>query len=172
MRFSSFSENNNPGGGDISILEGESASRLLAGSHEEVSPALSPDGRWLAYESDETGQPEIYVTRYPGPAGSRLISVNGGREPLWSRDGRELFYNQGDFLVVVPVESTDSALKTGPPKVLFEVPYAGLDRGGMGYDVSPDGERFVMLQLKEGSSSHINVVVNWTEEFERLVPTE
>ena len=61
-------------------------------------------------------------------------------------------------------------LKTGPPKVLFEVPYTGLDRGGIGYDVAPDGQRFVMLQFPEATSSHINVVLNWFQELERLVP--
>ena len=159
-----------PVGADIGVLEGGSVSSLLAAPHNERDPMFSPDGRWLAYVSDETGEREVYVTRYPGPAGSQIISVDGGQEPRWSRDGRELFYNRGDRLVVVPVESTDSMLKTGPPKVLFEVPYTGLDRGGIGYDVAPDGQRFVMLQFPEATSSHINVVLNWFQELERLVP--
>jgi dipeptidyl aminopeptidase/acylaminoacyl peptidase len=162
----SFTEST-PVGEDTGILEGGSASRLHAGPYNEGAPAFSPDGRWLAYESDETGEREVYVTRYPGPAGSQRVSVDGGREPVWSRDGRELFYNRGDRLMVVPVESTDPMLKTGPPKVLFEMPYTGLDRGGMGYDVAPDGQRFVMLQLPDATSSQINVVLNWFEELKQ-----
>ena len=161
-----------PVGEDAGILEGGTVSRLLAGPYNGRDPMFSPDGRWLAYVSDETGQQEVYVTRYPGPAGSQPISVNGGREPRWSRDGRELFYNRGDRLVVVPVESTDSTFKTGPPEVLFEMPYTGPDRGGIGYDVALDGQRFVMLQFPEGTSSHINVVFNWFTELERLVQTD
>ncbi len=155
-------------GADIGILEGGKASSLLAGPYNEHSPRFSPDGRWLAYVSDESGEEEVYVTRYPGPAGSQLVSVNGGREPVWSRDGRELFYRRDDLLMVVPVESTDSILTTRPPRVLFEWRFS--PRGG--YDVAPDGQRFVMLQLPDATSSQINVVLHWFEELNRLVPRE
>ena len=74
--------------------------------------------------------------------------------------------------MVVPVESTESTLKTGPEKVLFETPFTGLDRGGIGYDVAPDGQHFVMLQFPVATSSHVNVVFNWFEELKRLMPTE
>ncbi len=160
-------------GADIGILEGGKASSLLAGQYNEHSLMFSPDGRWLAYVSDESGEEEVYVRRYPGPAGSQLISVNGGREPVWSRDGRELFYRRGDLLMVVPVESTDSILTTRPPQVLFKGPYSVFFRGSglVGYDVAPDGQRFVMLQHPDPASSQINVVLNWFEELKRLVPT-
>ena len=87
---------------------------------------------------------------------------------MWSRDGRELFYRQGDFLMVVPVESTEPALTAGPPRALFEGRYSPPPRG---YDVAPDGQRFVMLSLPEATSSHINVVLNWFTELERVVST-
>jgi Tol biopolymer transport system component len=164
-------------GADIGIFEGGKASSLLAGQYNENSPMFSPDGRWLAYVSDESGEEEVYVRRYPGPAGSQLISVDGGREPVWSRDGRELFYRRGDLLMVVPVESTNTILTTRPPQVLFKGPYSRGVRGSglVGYDVAPDGQRFVMLQPVEsqtGGATQINVVLNWFEELKRLVPTE
>ena len=159
-------------GADIGILEGGKASSLLAGPYREHSPMFSPDGRWLAYVSDESGEEEVYVTRYPGPAGSQLVSVNGGREPVWSRDGRELFYRRGDLLMVVPVESTDSVLITRPPQELFKGPYSLGDAGGIRYDVAPDGQRFVMLQLPEAASSQINVDLHWFEELKRLMPAD
>jgi serine/threonine-protein kinase len=161
-------------GADIGILEGGKASSLLAGQYNEHSPMFSPDGRWLAYVSDESGEEEVYVRRYPGPAGSQLISVDGGREPVWSRDGRELFYRRGDLLMVVPVESTNTILTTRPPQVLFKEQYSLFGRGSglVGYDVAPDGQRFVMLQHPDPASSQINVVLNWFEELKRLVPTD
>ena len=158
-------------GEDIGILEGGTANEFLTGPYVDRAPMFSPDGRWLAYVSDETGEEEVYVTRYPGPAGSRVISVNGGSVPVWSRDGRELFYIEGDLLKVVPIESTEPALKTGTPRTLFEVRYPP-NRGGAGYDVAPDGQRFVMLQLPEATSSHINVVFNWFEELHRLASSD
>ena len=74
--------------------------------------------------------------------------------------------------MAVPVESAGSRLQIGPAKELFEMPNSGLDRGGIGYDVAPDGKRFVMLQFPEHTSSQINVVFNWFEELKRLVPTD
>ncbi len=100
------------------------------------------------------------------------VSDNGGRDPVWSRDGRELFYRQDDLLMVVTVENTDSdSIFTGPPQPLFEGRYFLWDRGGVSYDVAPDGQRFVMVQLPDATSSQINVVLHWFEELKRLVPT-
>ncbi len=115
------------------------------------------------------------MTPFPGPGGRQPISTDGGTEPVWSRDGRELYYRNGDALMAVTI-STEPALTPGKPTLLFAGPYrSGVFVGGnpgSNYDVTPDG-RFVMIR-NEGSSAatQILVVLNWFEELERLVPTE
>jgi len=165
-----FFEATTAGTEEIAVLENGTVRSLLAGrSYSEYSPVFSPDGRWIAYVSHESGREEVYVTRYPGPTSSQPISVNGGREPVWSRDGRELFYRKGDLLMAVPVESAGSTLTAGSPQVLFEGRYALMSRGAVAYDVAPDG-RFVMLQPLEVTSPGINVVLHFVEELKRLTP--
>ena len=153
-------------GADIGILEGGKTSSLLAGQYNERSPMFSPDGRWLAYVSDESGRYEVYVRRYPGPAGSQLISVNGGRAPVWSSDGKKLFYLQGGQMMVVEIQD-EPTFTAEKPRMLFEGPY-----GTRSFDVSLDGQRFVTVKRSETSATQINVVLNWFEELNKLVPTE
>ena len=166
-----------PSGWDIGVLRGGNPSPVLTEeSYNEHSPMFSTDGRWLAYVSDESGQAEIYVRRYPGTGGSQLISSDGGTQPMWSSDGRELFYRNGDLFMRVPVESTDRDFPFGTPEVLFEGRYvrSGTRPGYRDYDVTEDGQRFVMVQPLEPESTltQINVILNWTEELKRLVPTD
>jgi eukaryotic-like serine/threonine-protein kinase len=85
----------------------------------EEAPRFSPEGRWLAYHSNESGRNEVYVQPFPGPGGKRLISNEGGIEPIWSRSGRELFYRSGDKMMAVDIQTTPT-FKAGPPHVLFE----------------------------------------------------
>jgi hypothetical protein len=125
--------------------------------------------------SNESGREEIYVRRFPGPGGRVQISTEGGTEPLWSRDGRELFYRKGDRMMAVAI-STEAELAPGKPTLLFEGAYEmGTAFGpvpGTNYDVAPDG-RFVMIRRGESAGpAQINVVQNWFEELKRLVPTE
>lgn len=143
----------------------------------EDAPQFSPDGHWLAYASDESGSREIYVQPYPGPGGKWQISNEGGTEPMWNRNGRELFYRIGDKMMAVDV-STQPGFAAGKPRQLFEGHYlmnsAGYARPD--YDVSPDGQRFLMLKPVEQEQAgtaptQIIVVQNWTEELKRLVPT-
>jgi len=144
---------------------------FLATAFNERSPMFSPDGRWLAYVSDESGRDEIYVQPYPGPGGKWPISTEGGTEPRWSADGRELFYRLRDKMMVVGVQS-EPAFTSGRPQLVFEVPYLTDGFGTSNYDMSTDGKRFVMLQSTEQEqSAQINVVLNWFEELKRLVPT-
>ena len=136
---------------------------------------FSPDGHWLAYISDESGRPEIYVQPYPGPGGKWQISTEGGIEPAWNRNGRELFFRSGSKMMGVEV-TTQPTFSAGKPKVLFEGQYLEVQAGLMGtaYDVSPDGQRFLMIKSGEqaqAAPTQINVVLNWFEELKRRVPT-
>ncbi|HEX9724139.1 MAG TPA: hypothetical protein VGC53_07630, partial [Vicinamibacteria bacterium] len=164
-------------GRDIGMvrLEGErKPEMLLQTPFEEHTGMLSPDDRWLAYVSNESGREEIYVTPFPGPGGKLQISTEGGTEPLWSRDGRELFYRSGEKMMAVAI-SLEPELTPGKATLLFEGRYqTGLvgANPASNYDVARDG-RFVMIRAEEGSGPpQINVVLNWFEELKRLVPTD
>ena len=157
---------------DIFILHTDTDQELepfLISSANEVTPSFSPDGQYIAYVSDESGRNEVYVQPYPGPGGRWVISTEGGHDPVWSQDGSELFYRNEDQMVVVAVE-TEQGFTPGPPGVLFDGGGFTQALGRQSYDVSPDGERFLMVEPVE-SSSQIHVVLNWTSELERLVPT-
>ena len=157
-------------------LEGErKPSPFLQTPFSEAEPKFSPDGRWLAYVSDESGRREVYVQPFPGPGGKWQISTEGGTEPVWAGNG-ELFYRNesGDKMMVVDI-TTEPTFRAGNPRLLFE----GFYQGGIGgnrafYDVTPDGQRFLMVKAgeQETEAMQINVVLNWFEELKRLVPTD
>ena len=158
-------------------LEGErEPEMLLQTPSDEHTGMLSPDDRWLAYVSNESGRQEIYVRPFPGPGGKWPISTEGGTEPMWSRDGQELFYRNGEKMMAVAI-STEPEFAPAKPTSLFEGVYetGGGPAGGYpgsNYDLTPDG-RFVMIRTDESSGpTQINVVLNWFEELKRLVPTE
>ena len=137
----------------------------------ETVPRFSPDGHWLAYMSDESGHYEIYIQPFPGPGGKYQISSEGGAEPVWNPNGRELFYRCGYKMMAVDV-MTQPSFSTGKPRVLFEGLYlpSGVTPS---YDVSPDGQRFLMLkaaQQGQPAAVQINVVLNWFEELKQKVP--
>ena len=142
---------------------------LTATEFNEYSPALSPDGRWLAYNSDESGPEQVYVIPFPeGRLGGGLVQVSadGGRSPLWAHNGRELFYrNAANEMVVVQV-SVDPTFATGEQEVLFSMADYVANNGHQMYDVTPDDQRFVMLRIgDEDTSAELVVVVNWFEEL-------
>jgi len=150
-------------------LDDGSVTPLLRSPANERSPAFSPDGRWLAFASDQSGIDQVYVQAYPGPGPPIRISTDGGREPVWSRDGRELFYRHGGAMVAAPVR-TERPLAPGRPIRLFEDRYATEYLGRSNYDVGPDG-RFLMVEVEEGSErARLDVILNWFDELERLVP--
>lgn len=127
---------------------------------------ISPDGHWLAYASNETGRYQIYVQSFPGMGERTTISAEGGESPRWKRDGRELFYRNGDTMMATEIR-TSPAFHAGVPRKLFEGRY------GTGYDVSPDGKRFLMIKPGPETppqNTELHVVVNWFEEVRRLSP--
>ena len=145
---------------------------LLRESFNEVSPRLSPNGSWLAYASQETfpGPLEVYVRPFPGSGGRWPISTDGGSQPVWARNGRELYYRIGNRMMAVTVTS-DATFSATKARVLFETrAYLGLGLGGMSYDVTPEGE-FLMIEPDEADvpPSQINVVLNWLQEVRRRV---
>jgi serine/threonine-protein kinase len=153
--------------GDIWILklEGEREARpLFTTKFEETWPKFSPDGRWLAYESDESGQPEVYLRPYPVSGPVIPVSTDGGEEPSWALNGKELFYREGNKLMVVAVQS-EQGLELGKPKAVFQG-YYDIEYGS--YDIAPDGQRFLLVRRTKPLEIHI--VINWFEELKRLVP--
>jgi len=136
----------------------------------ETAPRFSPDGHYIAYASDESGRLEIYVRPYPGPGGKWQVSTEGGGEPVWNPKGRELFYRAGKKMMAVDV-TTEGTFSVGKPKVLFEGSYVPTPRSFPDYDVSPDGQRFLMLKsAEEATPTQINVVLNWFEELKQKAP--
>ncbi len=144
---------------------------LINTQFNEFGASASPDGRWLAYQSNESGRPEIYVRELVGSGGRWPISRGGGEEPRWSPDGKELYYRVNSQLMAVPVE-TRSAFHAGTPNSLFNEVYDLRSNSGETYDVDPRGGRFLMNRPpKEDTSAQIRIVLNWFEELRRLVPT-
>ena len=154
-------------------LEGDRKPRpFLQTPSNESGATFSPDGRWLAYVSDESGRDEVYVRAFPGSGGKWQISTQGGDEPVWARDGRELFYRNRDNLMAVTV-ATKPTFVAGTPKSLFEGRYEKTSYKFLpNYDVSPDGQRFLMIKASEPESAatQLNVVLNWADELRRLAP--
>ncbi len=157
---------------------------LVQTSFVETSAEISPDGRWMAYASNESGQDEVYVRPFPNVNDGRWpVSIGGGAKPLWARNGRELFYmvpsGGGVAVMSTPIEG-GATFAAGKPTKVAEGPYFFGTTGTGGtafrtYDISLDDKRFLMIKNPEGAeqtatSTNITVVQNWTEELKRLVP--
>lgn len=139
----------------------------LQTAFNEQDPQPLPDGRWMAYRSDESGRDEVYVQGFPVPGARTQISSDGGSEPVWARSGRELFYRNGDKVMVVAVEA-GSTFRAGLPRVLFEAQYDRVVWGQANYDVSPDGRRFLMIKTEvQPPSTELRLIVNWFAELLR-----
>jgi len=141
--------------------EGADPTPLLDSDFIEDNPRISPDDRFLAYASDESGRREVYLTRFPDAAGKWQVSVEGGTFPVWSPVGGELFYLQGTMLMAVDV-TTSPALRLGTPRALFDASEHGIDvQGHSRYDVSRDGRRFLMIRgVREGENAP-GLVINY-----------
>jgi Tol biopolymer transport system component len=140
------------------------AQPFLQTRFSEVAPRFSPDGRWLAYTSDESGRYEIYVQPFPGPGGKWQVSTEGGTEPVWARNG-ELFYRYGGKFMVVET-TTSPNFSAGNPRMLFEEHYSTYQHTPS-YDVTADGQRFLFLNPGVAPQEEIRVVVNWQEELKQ-----
>ena len=165
---------NEPGNRNLywTTLEENAAPVAFAVSEfEEHSAELSPDGKWAVYVSNVSGQNEVYVRPFPGPGAETVISRGGGTEPVWSVDGSELFYRSGRLMIAVALK-TEPRLEIGERTVLFEGIFVSRSPWHAGYDVHPDGERFLMVGLGDASviGDQINIVVNWFEELRRIAP--
>lgn len=149
------------------------ATRYFANGFNLGHPTLSPDGKWMAYDSDESGQGvDVFIQSYPDPNRKRhKVSPARGSEPVWTRGGRELIYRDGDKVMAVEIDRNTGA--SGPPRVLFSGPYP--DNQGWtrprSYDVTPDGERFLLTKLPgEQRQPRIVVVLNWFQELRTKIP--
>ena len=167
---------------DLAVLSMEGdypAETLVQTDFRDANGDVSPDGRWLAYVSDESGEEEIYVRPFPNVDDGRWqISRDGGSKPVWGPDSRELFYITSDapdapVTMMIAVNDTDPTFSPGNSVPLFSGPYLPSNRGRHHvFDISPDGQRFLMIKQDTTSESPpIIVVQNWTEELKRLVPT-
>jgi serine/threonine-protein kinase len=152
---------------------------LLTSQFNEYRPALSPDERWLAYQSDESGQNEIFVRPFPNVGtGKWQVSSGGGEEPKWSRDGRALFYLGPTSVMEAAVGDSTAFTHDTPEAVLDRAPYGFNALPPRRYDVSPDGQRFLMMKLPAAGTEadvpppEIIVVTNWVEELKQRVPTK
>jgi serine/threonine-protein kinase len=145
-----------------------------------MNAEVSPDGRWLAYQSNESGQFEVYVRPFPEVDGGRWqVSTGGGKKPLWARSSKELFYREPSGAVMSASVESGPTFRAGNPTKLVEGGgyFAPLLELGRTYDVSPDGQRFLMIKVGGESDQtaalppSIVIVQNWSEELKRLVPT-
>ena len=142
---------------------------IRKGRSEEEFPSFSPDGNWVAYQSSETGRPEIYVESFLGSGERAQVSADGGFEPLWGRNG-EIFYRHDDELHVVSTRLGES-FEFDPPQRLFSFRIAGFSPNGRSFDVTADGTRILAVTMPDLSwPRQIEIVPNWTKELERLVP--
>ncbi|HJS48274.1 MAG TPA: LpqB family beta-propeller domain-containing protein [Gemmatimonadales bacterium] len=149
--------------GDTALLP------LVVDEHTTTQATLSPGGGWLAFVSNATGEREVYVTAFPGGGSTRLVSRDGGTEPRWAHSGRELFYKSRNQLMVVPV-TPGPTLVTGVPRPLFPVAGYHGARNRQEYDVAPDDQRFLMIQLGgAGARAEAIHVENWFAELRAKV---
>jgi Tol biopolymer transport system component len=170
------------GNRDISTISLDDAKRTLAplvrSDADEINGAFSPDGRWFAYTSDETGRYEVFIQSYPTRGPRLLASTSGGSNPVWNPNGRELFFvgepdREGRRWLMSASFVARPKPDVGSPRPLFEVTFAP-GRAGAAYDVFPDGNRFLLLRPLPSppapSVTEINLVANWFEELKAKVP--
>ena len=151
----------------LSLKDGK-ASPWLKTEFDEADASLSPNGRWVAYVSDQTGRPEVWVRPFPGPGAPVRVSSDGGAEPRWARNGTELFYQSGRRMMAAGVSHGESTIEFKPSQVLFEggfVPYDG--NVPRTYDVAKDGRFLMIREAPQVRPRTLVLVLNWFEELKR-----
>jgi hypothetical protein len=163
----------------VESLVGDRASRPFVDVKADAgSPKFSPDGRWLAYCSNETKKPQVYVQAFPGPGPKIQVSSDGGTDPVWKRTGEELYFRNGDKMMAVAV-STAPTFTAGRPQILWEGHYShGMSTScgppgptSSNYDVTADGKRFLMVKDEAPDtavSKQIIVVLGWADDVNRI----
>jgi serine/threonine protein kinase/Tol biopolymer transport system component len=168
-RFLAYAAPNAATGWDVWILPLEGDRKpypFMQTKADEGTATFSPDGKWIAYDSKESGKSDVYAAPFPGPGERIPISTAGGRDPKWRGDGKEIFYTAEDGkMMAVPIKA-GTALEPGVPIALFET--RTRNKGGWRYDVTPDGQRFLVItKVQEQEALPMTVVVNWTARLKR-----
>ena len=159
-----FTEYSSRGDADVWIYSGGAPVPFLASPFNDEMPRFSPDGKFVAFAADDGGVSHVYVRPFPGPASRTTVSTEDSGSPRWSADGRQLYYTRGTEIMVVPVR-TDPVLRIGTPQRLVE------NENIRGFDLSPDGRRFLTLSPRSTDRPiALRVVLNWFDELERLAP--
>jgi Tol biopolymer transport system component len=154
----------------LSLADGQ-LKPFAATPANEWNPAFSPNGRWIAYESDEAGAGDVYVRPYPGPGGRSSISAGGGTQPHWTKGGSELVYLAGPAMnrfMAVEIAIEGDVLRPGKPQFLFEMRVAQPTDANW-YDVSADGSRFVVLEADDDVLTHVTLVFSFFDEVRRML---
>lgn len=173
-KFLAIMEDNPSTGWDILVLGmgDKQLSRFLCTRFDEAHPEFSPDGMWLAYVSNESGNNEVYVRTFPAGDRTVMISNQGGMSPIWGLGGRELFFWNLDYTKLMKVDVTPGQdLSAGTPKILLEFAKDRIEPGG--FDITPDGKLFLIqssAQTIPAVVTQLNLVQNWSAELKRLVP--
>lgn len=160
-------------GSDVVLVSpGQSVRSILDSRFNETAPAISPDGAWLAYCSDESGQWEVYATSFPEPGQKLQVSVGGGTQPVWARDGLELFYRAGSRLLSVNLEAGGELTAKSPVEVIHSMPHSleATVPGTPLFDVAPDGRFLVVRQAPLPAVTRLEVVLDWFTELRRRAP--
>jgi serine/threonine-protein kinase len=157
----------------VASLDGvEKPRSFRATRYTEHFGAFSPDGRFIAYESNETGRPEVYVEAFPGPGDRYQISADGGEEPLWTRGSGEIFYRHGEEIRAVRTRTTPG-FRFEEARTLFSMPMFLAGTNDRNFDVSPDGQRVFAVRVPDAvAPRRIDVVTRWLDDLRRLVPPD
>lgn len=139
---------------------------FITSSFTDTAPQFSPDGRWVAYQSNESGPFDVFVVPFPGPGGRWQVSTVGAQMPRWRRDGREIFYTSPDGrLMAAAVDAQGTTFNVGTVRELFQLPrLVGLRYS---YDITPDGSRFLVAAAGDQQTPLINLIVNWTASLKQ-----